>query len=45
VKATAREFGSDFAHVFTIRDGKVVAFKEYFDSAAAATAYRKAMSA
>ncbi len=45
VKANGREFGSDFAHVFTIRDGKVVAFKEYFDSAVAAAAYQKAMSA
>ena len=45
VKDTGREFGSDFAHVFTILDGKVVAFKEYFDSAVVATAYQKAMSA
>ena len=45
VKDTGREFGSDFAHVFTIRDGKVIAFKEYFDSAVVAAAYRKAMSA
>ena len=45
VKATNREFASDFAHVFTLRDGKIVAFKEYFDSAVAATAYQKAMSA
>jgi ketosteroid isomerase-like protein len=45
VKATGREFASDFAHVFTIRGGKVVAFKEYFDSAVVAAAYQKAMSA
>jgi ketosteroid isomerase-like protein len=45
VKDTGREFASDFAHVFTIRDGKVVAFKEYFDSAVVAAAYQKAMSA
>ena len=45
VKDTGREFGSDFAHVFTIRDGKVIAFKEYFDSAVVAAAYQKAMSA
>lgn len=45
VKDTGREFASDFAHVFTIRDGKVTGFREFFDSAAVAAAYRKAMSA
>ena len=45
VKDTGREFASDFAHVFTIRDGKIVALKEYFDSAVVAAAYQKAMSA
>lgn len=45
LKANGREFDSDFAHVFTIRDGKVVAFHEYMDTAACANAYGKAMSA
>lgn len=45
VKDTGREFASDFVHVFTIRDGKIVAFREHFDSAAVAAAYQKAMSA
>ena len=45
VKATGREYSSDWAHVFTVRDGKVVNFHEYMDSAAAANAYRQAMSA
>lgn len=45
VKDTGRGFASDFAHVFTIRDGKVTGFREYFDSAAVAAAYQKAMSA
>src|SRR5437763_12673609 len=45
VKATGREFGADWAHVFTIRDGKVVGFHEYTDSAAAAAAYQQALSA
>lgn len=40
VKSTGKEFGSDFAHVFTFRDGKIVGFHEYFDSAAAINAYR-----
>src|ERR1700730_944850 len=45
VKATGREFAGDFAHVFTIRHGKIVAFQEYTDTAACANAYQKAMSA
>jgi ketosteroid isomerase-like protein len=45
VKANGRTFGADFAHVFTIRNGTVVAFHEYTDTAAVADAYQKAMSA
>ena len=45
VKATGREYAADWAHVFTIRDGKVARFHEYTDSAAAADAYRQARSA
>lgn len=45
VKETGREFESDFVHVFTIRDSKIVAFREHFDTAVAAAAYQKAMSA
>ncbi len=45
VRGTGREFESDFAHVFTISDGKVTGFKEYFDSATLAAAYRRAMTA
>lgn len=45
VKATGREYAGDFAHVFTARDGKIVAFHEYTDTAAAAAAYQKAISA
>jgi uncharacterized protein len=41
VKATGKSFRSDFAHVFTVRDGKVTRFQEYTDSAAASEAYRK----
>ena len=42
VKSTGREFASDWAHVFTLRDGKVVGFKEYYDTGACADAYRAA---
>jgi ketosteroid isomerase-like protein len=45
VKATGREFESDFVHVFTIRNGKIVTFREHFDSAVVAAAYQKAMTA
>lgn len=45
VKDTGREFASDFAHAFTISDGKITGFREYFDSAAVAAAYQKAVSA
>ena len=45
VKSNSREFGGDFAHVWTIRDGKVVEFHEYTDTAACRDAHQKAMSA
>lgn len=45
VRNTGREFASDFVNVFTIRDGKIAAFREHFDTAVAAAAYRQAMSA
>jgi len=45
VKSTDREYECDFCHVFTIRDGKIVAFEEFTDTAVAAAAHQKAMSA
>lgn len=45
VKTTGREFSSDFAHVFTIRDGKIMGFQEYTDTASAARAYQKSAAA
>jgi ketosteroid isomerase-like protein len=39
VKKNGREYGGEWAHVFTIRDGRIAAFHEYMDSAAAAAAY------
>jgi ketosteroid isomerase-like protein len=39
VKATARTYESEFAHVFTVREGKIVAFHEYFDTAAVMNAF------
>ena len=45
VKSTGREFGGDFAHVFTVQEGKVVRFHEYMDTATVAAAHRKDHSA
>ena len=41
VKSTGQKFESDWAHVFTVRGGRIVRFREYTDSAAATAAYRK----
>jgi uncharacterized protein len=40
VEATGREWESDFAHVFVVRDGKIARFQEYTDTAAIADAFR-----
>jgi ketosteroid isomerase-like protein len=39
VKKTGREYGGDWAHVFTVSDGKIAGFHEYMDSAAAHAAF------
>ena len=41
VKETGKAFESDFVHVFTVRNGAVVRFRELLDSQAAALAYQK----
>ncbi len=40
LKKTGKKMASDWVHVFTFRDGKVAAFREFLDTAAAAEAYR-----
>jgi ketosteroid isomerase-like protein len=45
VKPTNREYESDFVHVFTVRDGKITGFDEYFDTPPATVAYQKAQTA
>jgi uncharacterized protein len=40
VKSNGREYGGDWAHAFTIRDGRIEGFHEYMDSARAEAAYR-----
>jgi ketosteroid isomerase-like protein len=44
VKATGTTFEIRFAHVFTVRNGKVVAFEEYLDTAAIVTDLRSAQA-
>jgi uncharacterized protein len=41
VKANGRTYESDFAHVFTVRAGRIVGFHEFMDSAAVAKAFRQ----
>jgi uncharacterized protein len=45
VTSTRQQFDSDWAHVFTIQNGKIVRFQEFTDTAAVAVAYRKAAAA
>jgi len=40
IRATGKQFESDFAHVFTVRDGRVDSFTEFFDTAASEQAYK-----
>jgi ketosteroid isomerase-like protein len=39
VNSTGVQFKTDFAHIFTVRDGKVAAFRYLYDTAAAMIAY------
>jgi uncharacterized protein len=40
MKKNGRKHESDWVHVFTVRDGKVVEFREFSDTAQAAEAFR-----
>jgi uncharacterized protein len=40
VKKTGREYGGDWAHVFTVRGDRIVGFEEYMDTAAAEAAFK-----
>jgi hypothetical protein len=40
LRKTGRKFSSDWCHAFTIRDGKVAAFREFLDTASAAEAWK-----
>jgi uncharacterized protein len=45
VKETGRDYESDWVHVFTVRDGKIASFQEFFDNAAATRAFQRATNA
>jgi uncharacterized protein len=45
VKATGRKFESDWAEVFTIKNGKIARFQEFANTAAAIDAYQTALAA
>lgn len=40
VKATGRAYSTEWAHAWTVRDGKVTAFREYTDTASIVDALR-----
>jgi uncharacterized protein len=40
IRKTGRTVASDWAHIFTVRNGKVVKFREFNDTAQFAEAYR-----
>ena len=44
-RESGKDYSGEWAHVFTVRDGKVVAFQEYTDTAQAAAAFQKALRA
>lgn len=45
VRATGKTYETDWVHVFTVQDGKITKFHEFFDNAAATRAYQKTASA
>ena len=45
VKPTGRNFETDWVHIFTVKDGKITGFHEFFDTAAMNRAYQKATTA
>lgn len=40
LRKNGRKMASDWIHIFTIRDGKVIKFREFLDTARAAEAFR-----
>lgn len=44
IKATSRKFTSDWAHVWTVNNGKITHFREYVDTAVVSRAYSAAQA-
>ena len=40
-KPTGRSYETDFVHLFTLKDGKITRFQEFFDTYAAGEAFRQ----
>ncbi len=45
VLATGRHYSTEWVHIFTVKDGKMTNFNEFFDTAAALRAFQKAVVA
>lgn len=45
VRETGKSYETDWVHVFSVKDGKITGFLEFFDNAAANRAHQKATSA
>jgi ketosteroid isomerase-like protein len=45
VKETGKTFSTDWVHIFTIADGRITNFLEFFDNAGATRAYQKTAAA
>lgn len=45
VKSTDRSYETDWVHIFTIHEGKITNFHEFFDNALATRAFQKTASA
>jgi len=44
-KTTNKQYATDFAHIVTVADGKIIGFYEFFDNAAAGRAHTAALTA
>jgi len=45
VKETGRSYETEWVHIFTVKDGKILSFVEFFDNALASRAFQKATTA
>ena len=45
VRSTGKSYSTDWVHVFSLKDGKVAGFNEFFDNAAATRAFQQAAAA